>query len=753
MKRFLLSTVLFSTVSPFYAQMKPLNATTHPKFQNPVPKLNQIRLSSSRINVLEMGETQQWLGLMDSATQKKLKTTIWGYGLAGSPTYPGPTLLAKSGVPVQVEWRNNLPQNHLLPVDTSYHAAKPAAGVPTVTHLHGGHTESASDGGPEAWYTANYAETGTDFKQKVYNYHNDQEGANLWYHDHTLGLTRLNVYAGLIGFYKLTDANDKALNLPSGNYDRELLFQDKLFYENGEKYYPADAPTGTTANHPSGLPEFFGDFILVNGMIWPYMKVEPRQYRLRLVNASDARVYQFALSNGGSFIQIASDLGKLNKPVEKTQLNLAPGERTEIIIDFAKYAGQKIQFLNNGPDGPYGNPASPKSNPVTTGQIMQFQVTSPFNEDNAFTKVDSKTNLRPLLGDIKPLGAAQVTRKLAVFEGTDEYGRVLPTLGIVDSTNHHDGSVGWTDHITENINLNDTEIWEIYNTTADAHPIHIHLVSFQVLDCQFFTGTTKPKPLTPMHPGHAGGIGATLHDIQFTGNQSLFQPTDNGLKDTYVVQPGERVRLKAKFDKMGSYVWHCHILSHEDHDMMRPIVVTEPCSADVTPPTFTQFPSDTTVTTTRRSAAIQWKTPMATDNCGVPTLSSNYQSGDYFATGMTQVRYQAKDAKGNQKTQRFAVTVKRTCYAKSGDALIEPLLTYPNPAQTVLMVDLKSYEGQSVKAYLYNGVGALEQVREIENVTDAPLILEVAGLVSGQYLLRIEAEGKPTLTQLVQVAH
>ncbi|MEN9612272.1 MAG: hypothetical protein RLZZ628_3086, partial [Bacteroidota bacterium] len=366
---------------------------------------------------------------------------------------------------------------------------------------------------------------------------------------------------------------------------------------------------------------------------------------------------------------------------------------------------------------------------------------------------DLKTNLRPLLGDIKPLGAAQVTRKLAIFEGTDEYGRVLPTLGIVDSTNHHNGSVSWTDHITENINMNDTEIWEIYNTTADAHPIHIHLVAFQVMDCQPFTGKTSPKPLAPMHPGHGGGIGAILNSVQFTGKQDVFQPTDNGWKDTYVIQPGQMARLKAKFDKMGSYVWHCHILSHEDHDMMRPILVTEPCSADITPPVFEQFPLDTTVTTTHCSATLQWKTPVATDNCGMPTLSSNYQSGDKFAVGTTQVRYQAKDAKGNQKTQRFAVTVKRNGYAKLGDALVEPLLTYPNPAQTVLMVDLKAYSRQTVKVYLYNGVGAVEQVREIENVTDAPLALEVAGLASGQYLLRVEAEGKPTLTQLVQVAH
>jgi spore coat protein A, manganese oxidase len=150
------------------------------------------------------------------------------------------------------------------------------------------------------------------------------------------------VYAGLAGFYKLTDANDNALGLPSGDYDRELLIQDRMFHENGAAFYPSEPDSGTTATSPSGLPEFFGDFILVNGMVWPYMKVEPRPYRLRFANASDARIYEFVLSNGGSFLHIASDLGKLNKPISKTKLDLAPGERAEIIIDFSKYAGIAI---------------------------------------------------------------------------------------------------------------------------------------------------------------------------------------------------------------------------------------------------------------------------------------------------------------------------------------------------------------------------------------------------------------------------
>jgi spore coat protein A, manganese oxidase len=670
MKFFISLTVLFSTAVTLFAQTKQLNASIHPKFQNPVPKLNQVRLSSSSVNIFEVAETKQWLGLIDPKTQKRLKTTIWGYGLEGSPTYPGPTLLAKSDVSVRVEWRNNLPQTHLLPVDTTYHAAKTKFGTPIVTHLHGGHTEAASDGGPEAWYTANYAEKGVNFKQKVYNYHNDQEGTSLWYHDHTLGYTRLNVYAGLVGFYKLTDANDKAIGLPSGDYDRELLIQDKMFYENGEKYYPAEPDSSTTAKHPSGLPEFFGDFILVNGMIWPYMKVEPRPYRLRFVNASDARVYQMALSNGGSFLQIASDLGKLNKPVSKTKLDLAPGERVEIIIDFSKYAGQTFQLLNQGVEGPFGNAKSPVVNPLTTGQLMQFRVTLPLNKDIELAKIKEETCLRPVLGNIRALGNAQVTRKLALFEGTDDFGRVLPSLGIIDSADHHNGSLAWDEHVTEEIHLNDTEIWEIYNSTADAHPIHLHLVAFQVLSRQGFTATSEPKKMMSMH-GNGHAMGATLHNIKLTGKQTVFKPSDKGLKDTYVIHPGEMVRLKAKFDKEGLYVWHCHILSHEDHDMMRPMVVS------------------------------------------------------------------AKP-KGYQKSEVIEN---------------ESLMIYPNPAQTVLTVDLKSYEGQSVQFYLYNALGGLEQVQQIDNMLAAPLTLNVAGLASGAYLLRVESEGKPTVRQLIQVVH
>jgi spore coat protein A, manganese oxidase len=569
MKNFLLIVVCFFALK-LQAQTPLLDAVAHPKYQNLVPIPAKINLSSTTTNVLEMAQRTQWLGLV-GANNTPLPSQVFGFGLAGLPSYPGPTLVANSGVPVNVEWRNNLPVTHLVPIDTTYHLHLPRIGIPTVVHLHGGHTEAVSDGNPDAWYSANYAEKGTAWTKSVYTYENSQEAATLWYHDHVLGMTRLNVYAGLVGTYLLNDANDQAVSLPRGAYDRELVLQDKMFDTNGQMFYPSDPPAGTTAVAPSGLPEFFGDFILVNGMVWPYMNVEPRKYRFRLINGSDSRVYTFALSNFAPFMQIATDDGKLNTPSVKNQLDLAPGERAEVIVDFSSSIGQTITLLNSGPDGPFGNPASPTADPLTTGQIMQFRVNLPKNNAIAEATVNPATNLRPNLGAIPTMGAATVTRKLALSEGLDDLGRIMPMLGIIDPTNPTDGSQLWHMPVTETPLLNDTEIWEIYNTTADAHPIHLHLNPFQVLSRQSFTATITPKPIT-QHDG-AIGEGSVVSNIVLTGVPTNFTAADEGLKDTYVMYPDEVVRIKVRFDKTGDYVWHCHILSHEDHDMMRKIRV------------------------------------------------------------------------------------------------------------------------------------------------------------------------------------
>ena len=290
-----------------------LDPLTQPKFVNPLPN----PLDPSFIfqptepggTHYEIGVYQfpQNLGLVDPVTQQPLSTTVWGYGTSTQPpTYPGRTIEATKDVPITVRWTNNLvdefnqPLPHLLPVDTSVHwagthEAEPLNGVPIVTHLHGGHTESASDGLPEYWFTPGFAQTGPGWVKETYSYDNDQRAATLWYHDHALGITRLNVYAGMAGYYILRDERDTGLadnpiGLPAGKYEVPIVIQDRMFTADGQLYYPSE-PEVEGAPDPSVLPEFFGDHILVNGQAWPVMDVEPTVYRLRMLNGSDSRFY------------------------------------------------------------------------------------------------------------------------------------------------------------------------------------------------------------------------------------------------------------------------------------------------------------------------------------------------------------------------------------------------------------------------------------------------------------------------------
>ena len=654
--------LIFCFLGTYVSAQTLLDPVAHPKFQNPIPSPTKINVGATT-TTMKMAQTTQWLGLV-SPTNTQLQTTVWGYGLSsGAVSYPGPTLVANSNSVANIEWLNNLPSTHLMPLDSTYHRAVATSGVPAVVHVHGAHVEAASDGNPEAWYTSNYAIKGAAWAKNIYSYANTQEGATLWYHDHALGMTRLNVYAGLAGFYLLNDANDQAAALPRGNYDREIVVQDRMFTSTGQLFLPTDPSVNN-----GGLPEFFGDFILVNGVVWPYMNVEPRKYRFRLLNGSDSRAYIFNLSNNASFLQIATDNGKLNTPVSMTQLTMMPGERAEIIVDFSTMNGQQITLLNKGTDEPFGNPASVQADPATTGQIMQFRVNQPLNTTITNPTITSTTNLRPTLGVIKDVGTAVKTRKLGLFEGVDDLGRILPMLGIVDPTSPNDGSLTWHDPVTENVTVNDTEIWEIYNTTADAHPVHLHLVSFQILSKQQFTGTLTDK-MQMLHDGGMG-MGSTLSDIVLTGTAQNFTPAQSGWKDTHILMPGEMMRIKAKFDLTGEYVWHCHILSHEDHDMMRKLVVipsnAPPCSTDVTPPVLVNCPANMAKTTTTTCATTTWTAPTATDNCTTPIISfsttptANLTNGGCFPIGTTTVNYMAMDAKNNMAMCSFTVTVTKT---------------------------------------------------------------------------------------------
>lgn len=610
-----------------------LDPYTQPKFVNPLPQpsLMQPAAPGGTHYEVRVGQTQQALGLVDPMTGAPLMTTVWGYGANGGPvSYPGPSFVAQKDQAITVRWINGLvdaqgnPLQHLLPVDSSLHWADPlgtghgghgtpyTGPVPIVSHLHGGHTRSDSDGLPDAWFTPDGPDldTSPDYVGRLYNevytYDNDQEAATLWYHDHALGITRLNVYAGLAGYYLLRDAwdtgipdnpatpqNENPSNLPAGRYELGMAIQDRLFTHDGQLFYPSDpemggdhamraptsgggelppAPSNSEVPNPSVLPEFFGDHILVNGQAWPFLEVEPRKYRFRVLNGSDSRFYNLWVNagaalttnpggNGPQIIQVGSDTGLLDRPVALSQLLIAPGERADVVIDFSQFAGQNLVLRNNA-RGPF--PKGSTVDPRTTGQIMMFRV------GNAVTEPDLPIRATLRATPIEPLVPNAPARKLMLFEGTDAYGRLQPMLGIVDPNDPSNGTLLWDDAVTEDPTLNGVEVWEIHNATPDAHPMHLHLASFQVLGRQKFGATTITKE---MDEGSTGGV---LANVRYRGQQRPPELNERGWKDTVIMYPGEVTRIVAKFDRPGEYVWHCHILSHEDHEMMRPFVVRAP---------------------------------------------------------------------------------------------------------------------------------------------------------------------------------
>ncbi|WP_437644501.1 multicopper oxidase family protein [Sorangium sp. So ce362] len=543
-------------------------------------------------------------------------TTVWGYGSIQHPetfSYPAFTIEATWRRPVRVKWINDLKDPvtghflpHLLPVDPTLHWANPPGGeegrdsrpmfpvgcppepyggpVPIVTHLHGMvRVAQESDGYPEAWYLPaatdipeGYAETGTfyDYYKRtsplghlwepgaaVFEYPNDQRAATLWYHDHALGITRLNVYAGPAGFYLLRGGPG---DLPpgvlpgsartrddchgSGTYEIPLVIQDRSFNDDGSLFYPATRdPEFADVYIPNGdvppiwVPEFFGDVMVVNGRPWPFLNVEQRRYRFRILNGSNSRFLLLKMDNGLPFWQIGSDSGFLPCPVERDTLLLAPAERADVIVDFSRVrVGTPIVLRNLGPDGPFNGGPQPPADPETTGQVMQFRVVPARSRDT------STPPHRLRLPRLKPLGDVDAVRRVSLNEVTSTSDPAAGPIAALLGTFRPPGSdtakpLFWDDPVTENPATGSTEIWEIYNFTMDAHPIHVHEVHFEIVDRQPFDGAPRPP--------EAG---------------------EEGFKDTVIALPDEITRIKMTFEKPGRFVWHCHILEHEDNEMMRP---------------------------------------------------------------------------------------------------------------------------------------------------------------------------------------
>lgn len=623
-----------------------LDPALQPLYVNQLPIPERIDAARPGVYTLQVRQIEQSLGLVDS-NGDPLLTTVWGYGQPGHiATYPGPTIVAHQGTAIKVNWQNKLPvEGHLLPVDTTLHFAhsdkKPLDDgyVPIVTHLHGGHSPSGSDGLPETWFTQNHSSTGPDFQDRIYTYPNDQEAATLWYHDHALGLTRLNVYAGLAGFYLLDDENSQHLAntgvLPSGDYAVEMAIQDRAFTSDGQLYYPAyknDILPGTTdtvgnivpqefydaygEEAPSIVPEFFGDHILVNGVGWPNLNVAAGDYLFHLLNGSDSRFYVLMLSDADVRVTLVGVDGGLLPEAhtiidgdgiqeEGEFLVLAPGDRVDLVFEFGQAdVDPTVQLLNIGPafepfkglagaDGALAEGVTAASTSDPVGNIMQFTVDAslaPFDASVANgTVLNADFNF--IAQDADEDGVADLAtniRRLGLFEGADEYGRVQPLLGTAESGEIHsdsmtpDGTFGplmWDAPVTEMPLLGSIEQWEILNFTEDAHPIHLHLTQFQAVEKRLIDFLDVDEDGIPDDTNNDGEISYGYGTADFgeadiwIGDIVPLRPEETGLQDTILVAPHEMVSIVAEFDLLGPYVWHCHILSHEDNEMMRPFEV------------------------------------------------------------------------------------------------------------------------------------------------------------------------------------
>ena len=586
-------------------------------------------------------------------------TAVWGYGAVTSDSRrglllhnaPSLTIEARWNRPVRVKWINELVDAdgnylpHLLAVDPTLHWANPPGGmtgrdsrppfdstpgpytgpVPMVTHVHGAvGVGDESDGYAEAWYLpaagnipAGYATEGTWYEffagkaqtrfgvdwgpgYATFQYPNANRASTIWYHDHTLGMTRLNVYAGPAGFYIVRGGpDDIVLDTRDGSpavlpgpgpkandkfppnktyYEIPVAIQDRAFNSDGSLFYPDTRAYfdglvgpyipegGMEGFSPIWNPEYFGNTILVNGNTWPFQVVEQRRYRFRFLNGCQSRflILDFNEIPGIEVWQIGNEGGFLAAPVNMTadhenRILMGLAERADVIVDFTNVPLGRHVLANVGPDEPFGGGVPGDdfeiADPGTTGQVMEFRVVRA-------VAADSTTPAQFLgLPAITPLPAAVRTRPLGLIEkagiGTDHEGEevegpIEAVLGTIEAGVPVDHL--WMDPVTENPGVGDTEIWELYNATADAHPMHVHEVTFEVVDREGLV-MDDDEPEVP---------------LRTNGTVTGPEPWETGVKDTVIAYPGQVTRIKATFATPGQYVWHCHIVEHEDNEMMRP---------------------------------------------------------------------------------------------------------------------------------------------------------------------------------------
>jgi spore coat protein A len=680
------SVLLLFSVSAAFANSQiaqvPLPGKNIPKFVDQLPSFAGARVPGNRQLGISMEEFQS---MVLPATIYSLLpapfnggTYVWGYeirdgagALVGPAYYPAFTIEAvRNAGPTSVTYTNNLQGTGGTPpvlqkyitVDQSIHWADPlnaghaptgllctpgvnpgplapvwcrpyAGPVPAVTHLHGGEVHSTSDGGPDAWFTPGLDYVGPAWASGVtnfYTYPNTQEAATLWYHDHALGATRLNVYAGLAGFYFLRDGRDTGLpdnpiGLPAGPQEIEIAIQDRMFDTNGQWFFP---DLGINPEHPFWIPEFFGDAIVVNGKTWPYLNVEPKRYRFHFLDGSNARFYTLQIGQGASrvpFWQIGTDGGLLDAPVMVNQLTIAPGERADVLVDFTGLPVGTTLLMTNSAKAPF--PGGKPADPQTVGQIMQFRVVDSTGADTSCNPaLAGSCLLRPAPMVRLAQASASVRRQMTLNEVLGAGG----PLEILVNNTKWDGLMSPniqqffpSDGVSELPRTGATEIWQIINLTADTHPIHTHLTQFQLMSRQpfqtgkylkaygsaFGTAGTATLPAGCVAGAYCPGYGPPLAygtlnaDGAIGGNPAVTPylqgapappaPNENGWKDTVRMNPGEITTILVRwaptdaplttqpgdnlfaFDPTTGpgYVWHCHIVDHEDNEMMRPYKV------------------------------------------------------------------------------------------------------------------------------------------------------------------------------------
>ena len=619
-------------------------------------------------------DTASWVwGYLTDADVAPIDAAIQaGEPLPVRPSFLGPVVIAERGVPAYPTYMHELPffgnVQENLPVDMTLDWSNPhdidcmpdpgstpvgfygnpACGPdgdgryaymgewPSAVHIHGGEVAPAFDGGPDAWTTQEDGHQGIAYPGDTYTYPNGQEEGTIWFHPHEFGVTRLAVYAGLAGVYPIIDTSGRSApvaKMPAfPDFDIPLIIQDRSFDTDGQIFYNLSSnPQPNPSVHPFWIPEFIGDVICVNGKTWPYLEVEPRQYRFRLLNGSNARFYDLTLDSAMPFIAIATDDGYMYEAKEVDHIVIAPGERYEVIVDFSSLTPGDEVIMKNSAGTPFPDGDAPVGN--LTDTVMKFNVVA-MSSGIADTNIADGTQIRrsrlpntlithsPRLGSI----TRQLTLNEVVYEENDP-NNDGPLELVVNNSKYNlelapDGSVctpsaGVLCRETELPAVGDTEIWEIINISADAHPMHTHLVSFQVLERIPFNtsgpntgadwidmyetllgsngvgpGEGPPNQYNVMNADGAIGGNPAINDFLNYANANGPEPYEMGWKDTVISYPGEVTRIvirwapqdaslfthagqnKFPFDPTDleggvGYVWHCHILDHEDNEMMR----------------------------------------------------------------------------------------------------------------------------------------------------------------------------------------